>query len=81
MKDILKYIADGITIDKLNNGYYQVFTIPTQHFKISSLEELTPEKFEEKIKAQIELQELEHKLMNAFYEKNPFYDKDFSKLQ
>ena len=47
MEDIIKYIEYGVTIKKANIGY-RVFTIPTQHFNIDSLEELTPDKFEER---------------------------------
>lgn len=52
MKEILKYIETGISIDGNPKDGYKVFTIPTQHFKISSLEDLTPSKFEEMIKRQ-----------------------------
>lgn len=51
---ILKYIETGISIDGNPKDGYSVFTIPTQHFKISSLEDLTPSKFEEMIKRQEE---------------------------
>lgn len=47
-----KYIADGITINKTNDGNYIVFTIPTQHFKVTSLDELTNEMFEKEIERQ-----------------------------
>ncbi len=53
-KEILKYLQDGISIDGNPADGYTVFTIPTQHFKISSLEDLTPSKFEEMIKRQEE---------------------------
>lgn len=46
-----KYILDGITIDKTEDGY-RVFTIPTQHFSIVDLDELTNERFEEEIERQ-----------------------------
>ena len=47
MQNIKKYIEKGISIDGNPNDGYKVFTIPTQHFKISSLDELTPERFEQ----------------------------------
>ena len=43
-----KYIVDGLSIDKTKNGY-RVFTIPTQHFNINELDELTNERFENEI--------------------------------
>ena len=43
-----KYIIDGITIKKTKEGY-KVFTIPTQHFDIVDLNELTNERFEMEI--------------------------------
>jgi hypothetical protein len=46
-----KYIVDGITIDKTKEGYV-VFTIPTQHFSIVDLDELTNERFEQEIARQ-----------------------------
>lgn len=54
MKDILKYIEDGISISGNPKDGYRVFTIPTQRFFIDSLDELTPEKFEDAIKKQKE---------------------------
>lgn len=49
MKEILKYIIDGITISGNPKDGYTVFTIQTQHFKISSLDELNAERFEKAI--------------------------------
>ena len=46
-----KYINDGLTIDKIKEGY-RVFTIPTQHFNIVNLDELTNERFDQEIKKQ-----------------------------
>jgi hypothetical protein len=43
MNEFAEWIKDGITIDKKNNGY-RVFTIPTQHFDVIELSELTPER-------------------------------------
>ena len=51
MKELLKYIENGISINGNPKDGYTVFTIPTQHFKISSLEELTPDRFERAIKS------------------------------
>jgi hypothetical protein len=50
MEKIFKYIEYGIDIRRTADAKYEVFTIPTQRFKIDSLEELTPERFEKAIK-------------------------------
>jgi len=47
-----KYIVNGITINKTKDGY-KVFTIPTQHFNITSLDDLTDERFEQEIERQL----------------------------
>ncbi len=62
-----KYIIDGISIDKTKDGY-RVFTIPTQHFNIVNLDELTNERFEDEIKFQNERQDLEYQLIKLMYE-------------
>ena len=59
MIQLAEWIKDGITIDKKNNGY-RVFTIPTQHFDVNDLSELTPERF----KAEVEKQESNIKMQN-----------------
>ena len=46
-----KYIIDGITIRKVEQGY-KVFTIPTQHFNIVDLDELTNDRFDFEIEKQ-----------------------------
>lgn len=51
MNELIPYIKTGITIE-LKDHEYQVFTIPTQHFIVNSLEELTPERFELEIERQ-----------------------------
>lgn len=62
MKEILKYIETGISINGNPKDGYKVFTISTQHFKISSFEDLTPSKFEEMIKKQEEYEKLASEL-------------------
>ncbi len=62
MKEILKYIETGISIDGNPKDGYTIFTIPTQRFKISSLEDLTPSKFEEMIKRQEDYEKLANEL-------------------
>jgi len=67
-KNLIPYIKDGITIDKLPNGKYSVFTIQTQRFTINSLEELTPQSFEDAIKRFEEKEELQRQAMAKFQE-------------
>jgi hypothetical protein len=59
MIEFAEWIKDGITIDKKNTGY-RVFTIPTQHFDINDLNELTPDRF----KAEVEKQEKNIEMQN-----------------
>ena len=66
MQSIKEYIKEGITIDKTNEGY-RVFTIPTQHFNIKDLDELTPERFEEEIQKQREWQKLENDILGEYF--------------
>jgi len=60
-----KYIVDGITIDKIKQGY-RVFTIPTQHFHIVDLDELTNDRFEYEIKRQERYDKQSSELINLF---------------
>lgn len=64
-----KFIIDGLTINKTKDGY-QVFTIPTQHFNISSLDELTDEKFEQEIQRQNQYQKDSSEMINLWMEEN-----------
>ena len=48
---------------------YVVFTIPTQHFEIKELEELTPDKFKEMVERQTHFQELQTELLGAAFGK------------
>jgi hypothetical protein len=63
---IKNYIAEGITIDKTNDGY-RVFTIPTQFFNIKELDELTPERFELEITKQTKQSVLETELFGEYF--------------
>ena len=63
MKDILKYIEHGISIKGNPKDGYTVFTIPTQHFNIKTLDELTVETFEKAISDKAELNELENEML------------------
>ena len=66
MLSIKNYIAQGITIDKTNDGY-RVFTIPTQHFNIKELNELTSERFELEIANQKKQEELQNELFGEYF--------------
>lgn len=63
---IKNYIADGITINKTNDGY-RIFTIPTQHFNIKELDELTAERFEKEINIQTENKKLQNELFGEYF--------------
>ena len=66
MLSIKEYIVEGITIDKTNDGY-RVFTIPTQHFNIKELDELTPERFELEIINQKKQEEFQTQLFGEYF--------------
>ena len=62
MIELKEWIEDGITIRKTNSGY-QVFTIPTQHFDIIELSELTPERFKAEVEKQQKNIEMQNELL------------------
>lgn len=62
MIELKEWIEDGITIRKTNSGY-QVFTIPTQHFDIIELSELTPERFKVEVEKQQKNTEMQNELL------------------
>lgn len=64
MKDIIKYIENGISISGNPANGYEIFTIPTQHFRVSSLEELTPELFKKQIEILNNKTHFENELLN-----------------
>lgn len=64
---IYEYIKHGITINGNPIEGYEVFTIPTQHFKIDSLHQLTPETFENAIQKQKELDELTSEMFKEVF--------------
>ena len=68
MIELKEWIKDGIDIRKIKDGY-QVFTIPTQHFEIKELDELTPDKFKEMVERQNHFQELQNELLGAAFGK------------
>lgn len=65
MKEIEKYIKDGITITGNPEKGYRVFTIPTQHFDIKTLEELTSDKFEHEIEMQRSYEESSNEISSS----------------
>ena len=68
MIELKEWIKDGIDIRKTKDGYV-VFTIPTQHFEIKELDELTPYKFKEMVERQNHFQELQNELLGAAFGK------------
>jgi hypothetical protein len=64
-----KYIIDGITINKTKEGY-RVFTIPTQHFDIVDLDELTNDRFDLEIKRQEKYEEDSSELVKLWVNEN-----------
>ena len=64
-----KYIIDVITINKKKDGY-RVFTIPTQHFDIVNLDELTNDRFDLEIKRQEKYERDSSELIKLFLHEN-----------
>ena len=64
-----QYIVEGITIDKTKEGYI-VFTIPTQHFNIVNLDELTNDRFEHEIKRQQKYEKDSSELIRLYLSEN-----------
>ena len=62
-----EWIEDGITIRKTNDGY-QVFTIPTQHFEIKELNELTSDRFKAEVDKQTQVKEWEAGLFKDLFD-------------
>ena len=62
MIELKEWIKDGINIRTTNKGY-QVFTIPTQHFDINDLSELTPERFKVEVEKQERNIEMQNELL------------------
>ena len=68
MIELKEWIEDGITIRKTNNGY-QVFTIPTQHFDVIELSELTPERFKAEVERYQKNIEMQNELLGLAFGK------------
>jgi hypothetical protein len=68
MIELKEWIEDGITIRKTNDGY-QVFTIPTQHFDIKELDELTADRFKLEVERQEKQQQWQSELLGLSFGK------------
>jgi hypothetical protein len=68
ISELKEWIKDGIDIRKTNEGYV-VFTIPTQHFNIKELDELTPERFSKEVEIQEKNIELQNELLGEAFGK------------
>jgi hypothetical protein len=68
MIELEEWIKDGISIDKKNVGY-RVFTIPTQHFDINELSELTPERFKAEVERYQKNIEMQNELLGLAFGK------------
>jgi hypothetical protein len=64
-----KYIVDGIDIQKTKEGY-RVFTIPTQHFDITNLDELTNERIEEEIRREEKYRKDAFRMIKLYFEEH-----------
>lgn len=71
MIELKEWIDDGITIRKTNEGYV-VFTVPTQHFNIIELTELTPERFKAEVGKQERSIEMQNELLALWNSENSF---------
>ena len=65
-KELNKYIQNGLSIDGNPKDGYEIFTIPTQHFHIKTLDELTADRFEEEIKVQQEISDMETEMLTYY---------------
>ncbi len=68
MNELKEWIEEGITIRKTNNGY-QIFTIPTQHFDINDLSELTPDRFRAEVERYQTNMEMQNELLGLAFGK------------
>jgi len=68
MIELKEWIEDGITIRKTNDGY-RVFTIPTQHFDIKELDELTTDRFKVEVERQEKQQQWQSELLGLAFGK------------
>ena len=66
LEEIEKYAKEGISIQGDPVKGYTIFTVSTQHFRISSLSELTSERFEEAQRAWKELEKMQNQSLSEF---------------
>jgi len=62
-------IVESLHIEKKEDGF-RIFSIPTQHFEVKELSELTFERFEKEIKGQNLSERLQSNIMRAIYGEN-----------
>ena len=66
MKELEKYVGKCFSLnyqEKANN--FKIFTIPTQHFTVDSLSDLTPARFELEIRIQKDMQAAQAEMWNS----------------
>ncbi len=68
MIELKEWIKGGIDIRKTNEGEV-VVTIPTQHFNIKELDELTPVRFSKEVEIQEKNIELQNELLGEAFGK------------
>ena len=69
IKELEKYVGEAFSINyEQNQNRFCIFTIPTQHFYIESLSELTPDRFDLEIQKQKENQALTARNLNEVFE-------------
>ena len=69
MKELEKYVGESFSINyQRNQNRFCIFTIPTQHFYVESLSELTPDRFDLEIQKEKENQEQITRNLNEVFE-------------
>ena len=69
MKELEKYVGECFSINyERNKNRFCIFTIPTQHFYIESLSELTPNRFDLEVQKQKENQALTTRNLNEVFQ-------------
>ena len=69
MRELEKYVGECFSINyERNKNRFCIFTIPTQHFYIESLSELTPNRFDLEVQKQKENQALTTRNLNEVFQ-------------